>query len=439
MSLLIILFCILITTIVFIINKDKLFSPIKMFFCLWTLIITLSCIHITKLNKPSGEAYVLILIMLVSFFIGNILCLYINKKSIKKNNKTNKHKQMELYKTIFYILCIMVIIFNIIDICIVIKYRLNSVPMWKIRNWALAPFGSTNPILVRRTFVESILRNIILEPFAMLIHPVAAYYLFFDKNKKTKICMLGASILTLVTNSVAGGGGRLGYIFFIMSYGIAFWSLYKINKIDKKTLKKYKRLIIVFSILAFIAIFGFTIIRAGKGSFLKQFYKYFAMPPTLLSEWLPTIKKVPHTYGLLTTFGIHSYFFRTMGQMGLNSLVPCIFTTSFSHILAAEKFLPIGDGVGNAFVTPIYYFYIDGGYPFVIIASIFFGYIITHMFNKINKDLNIRNYVLYMLIIYGVLVSFMRIQTAIPSYVISILFAIILTHNRKEQNENEKK
>ena len=37
--------------------------------------------------------------------------------------------------------------------------------------------------------------------------------------------------------------------------------------------------------------------------------------------------------------------------------------------------MQLGFGVGNAFVTPIYYFMIDGGIPFVCFASLAFGFV----------------------------------------------------------------
>lgn len=436
MALLIIPFCLITILIVFLTNKDKLFSPIKLFFCMWSMILTLSCIHISALNVPSNEAYFLILLMLISFLIGNVFCLYlIQKKTMPQKKKT----RVKLFINLFLILSSLLIIFYIIDIYMVIKYRIDGYEMWEIRNWTLAPYGSSNPILDRRTVFETILRKVILEPFSLLVHPIAAYFLCFEKNKKIKTWMLVVSVLTLVTGSIAGGGGRLGYVFFVMCYGIAFWTLYRTKGIKKEIFKKYVKIIVALSVMAFVAVLGFTAIRVGKGSFFKQFYKYFALPPTLLSEWLPEIKTIPHTYGLLTTFGLHSYFFRALSQIGLSSLVPGVFKVAFDSMLAAEIVIPVGDGVGNAFVTPVYYFYIDGGYPFVIIASALFGFLVTYIYNRIIRRMNVRNYVLYMIVLYGVLVSFMRIQTVIPSYLISILLVFVLTYSGKKRRIHKKK
>lgn len=435
MTILIILFCSIAIIGIFIIDDSKLFSPIKFFSYLWGFILMLSCIHIGILEKPSVDAYVLLMTMISSFLLGSLICKYKNKK---KNVEIVK-RDTQVRKKLFYALCIIYILFNLIDISLVLKYRMQGVPMWQIRNWYLQPFGSVNPILSRRTFVETLFRNIVLEPMGLLIYPVAAYTFFTKRERKEKIISLLFAVLCLLTISIAGGGGRLVYIFFVLSYLLAYISLYKTNKISKDLIKKYKKVLFIFVSTAFIGTVIITLIRVKNESFLTQTYKYFAMPPTLLSEWLNRISGEPYTFGLLTTFGIHSYFFRTLNQIGLTALVPNIFTRSFGHILNAEKFITIGTvGTGNAFVTPVYYFYLDGGFVFVVMASLFFGFLVEHVFNKIDNNLNVRNFMIYMIIMYGILVSFMRIQTAIPSYIIAIVFVYILTKRDLGEQHEEK-
>lgn len=92
-------------------------------------------------------------------------------------------------------------------------------------------------------------------------------------------------------------------------------------------------------------------------------------------------------------------------------------------------FLNIGSGVGNAFVTPIYYFYLDGGIMFVILASFIFGIITSIAYKKTIRAINLKSFCNYCLIVYGVFISFMRIQTAIPSYIISFIFVSVLFNN----------
>lgn len=181
----------------------------------------------------------------------------------------------------------------------------------------------------------------------------------------------------------------------------------------------------------------YTSIRAGIGNFIEETYTYFALPPTLLSEWLPEIKGYSHTYGLLTTFGIHSYFFRALNMIGLDSLVPKIYNDAYQYIINAEIFRNAGCGIANAFVTPIYYFYIDGGYPFVCIISLIFGLLISSAYKMFERDINLRSFNFYALIIWGLFESFMRIQTAIPAYIISFVLVWLLLRTVKVKKGDE--
>ena len=88
--------------------------------------------------------------------------------------------------------------------------------------------------------------------------------------------------------------------------------------------------------------------------------------------------------------------------------------------------MQLGFGVGNAFVTPIYYFMIDGGIPFVCLASLLLGIITKKIYKYTANNNNIKNFVLYALIIYGIFLTFIRIQTVIPSYIISFIFAVLI-------------
>ena len=419
-------------------NKVKIINPSTIFYILWSFILFLSVLNLYGLYKPSDEAYLLILLMIVFFFIGGLIFGTIKKKKEEniekkdlKNKDINKSKKINAFKIIF-ILSIIDIILLLIDCYIVIKNYKAGIPMWKIRRWRMEAFETANnPLLNRRTLLEETFRNIIIVPFEMILHPMAAYY-FFNKSGRKKYILLFFSIIILFLSSVAGGGGRLGYIYYFGCYLLSYICMVKNNtKIDAKKKIKYKKIIYILLFLGILVVIAFTAIRTNM-SFLKQVYKYFALPPTLLSLWLPRIHTVDHTYGLLTLFGVHSYIFRTFEVLHLNFLIPNIYNETYIHLLNAEKFLESGIGVANAFVTPIYYFYIDGGYIFVCLASLIFGFVVESKYARICKKIGTHNFIIYMLIIYGIFVSFMRIQTAIPTYIISFILTYLIFIKEEE-------
>lgn len=405
-------------------HKNNLLNPVVLFFTLWTGILFLSILNLYDIYRPSAKAYLLILLMLIFFFIGS----FINKILPFLKNKTQKLKKQKIqpFYIAIYILVALFLFFTIIDCVIVVQGLLDGVPMWKIRGWRMAPFGtSSNPMLDRRSFIEEIFRSTILTPFEILMPPIAAYTFFNDKNKKRQYTLLISSILMLLTSSFAGGGGRLGFIYFFGTFIISFVLTNKDKILTKETKKKYSKMLLIFMIIGVAIVVLFTSFRTGA-SFIKQCYTYFALPPTLLSLWLPEIEKFKHTYGLLTTFGIHSYLFRGLDAIGLDFLIPQIYNDTFGYMLEAETIKQVGYGVATAFVTPVYYFYIDGGYFFVCLASLLFGMLITNAYNKILQEINIRSFTFYILIMYGIFLTFIRVQTVIPAYVIAFILAAIL-------------
>lgn len=408
-------------------NKIKIINPSTIFYMLWSFILFLSVLNLYGLYKPSDEAYLLILLMIIFFFIGNLIFEEIKKRNERSTesseiveNNLSKLKKNHTF-IIISLLSIIEIMLLLIDCYIVIKNYNAGVPMWQIRRWRMETFAeANNPLLNRRSLIEEAFRNIIITPFEMILHPMAAYY-FFNKKGKKRYIYLFFSLTILFLSSVAGGGGRLGYIYYFGCYLLSYICMKKNNKtIEDKRKKMYKKMIYIFLVLGVVIVIGFTSIRTSM-SFFRQVYKYFALPPTLLSLWLPEINTVRHTYGFLTFFGLHSYIFRTFGILHLDFFVPSIYNETYTHLLNAEKFLESGMGVANAFVTPLYYFYIDGGYMFVCLASMIFGFTVSFWYKKICNNIGARNFIIYMLIVYGVFVSFIRIQTAIPTYIISFI------------------
>lgn len=411
--------------------KKKIVSPNVIFLSLWTFILFLSNLNLYNIIKPSDKAYLLITIMIVFFEIGYSAIL-----GLRFQIKTNE-KKVTLRKKLFWIFSLLTMLFNVLDIIIVIQQYKKGTPMWQIRNWSLAPYGSSNPILDRQSFFEVVLRNIILTPFNAIIGPIAAYKFFTETEKKEKYSYSIIAIVYLILGSMSSGGGRLGFITFVGYYFLAFFLSIKNKKLDDSTIKKYRKYIIVLGILGILAVSFYTIIRVGANNILKQIYTYFALPPTLLSIWIPTIEETKLTYGFTTLFGIHSYIFRVLEHIGLKKLIPGLYYISFNNITNAEKFLNVGYGHANAFVSPVYYFMLDGGIPAVIIFSLIFGIIISAMSKTLNKmeNINLRYFVIYCLIMYGVFISFMRIQTAIPTYIISFIYCYIFIGSVKDNDE----
>ena len=89
---------------------------------------------------------------------------------------------------------------------------------------------------------------------------------------------------------------------------------------------------------------------------------------------MKALENSQYTYGMLTLFGIHSYIFRFFGIIGFE--LPDIYNVAYQYVLNANLFRQVGFGTANSFVSPVYYFYLDGGVVFVILASTVVGCLI---------------------------------------------------------------
>ncbi len=413
-------------------KKNKLINPLSFFCGLWTFILFLSSLRLFDIITPSNKAYFLIITMISFFSIGYILQKFIPKKKKNKEVKEDidfepNEKKLKLYFFLSYV----AIFFTVIDCIVILKGIIDGYPLYEIRRWGMVPYGQGgNPLVDRRSLFEETFRVICLEPFGLLVPAVTSYAFFKFKNRKLAKKIIIVSMTYLFLSNISSGFGRLAIFYFIICFAFGF-------VLSKNTItisKKMKRIITISLIIGVLSMTLFTVMRSGSNVF-KQVYTYFAMPPTLLSMWLRDLDKVPHTFGFLTFYGILGYFFKGFKIIGLSFLVPEVYDLTYNHILGAENFIFAGFGNANAFVTPVYYFYIDGGITFTILASLFFGFVVSRVYDKIESNLNMKNYILYCVVMYGLFVSFMRVQTCIPGYIISIIIVYLLFNERKCSDE----
>lgn len=435
-------------------SRKKPLSPEILFFSLWTFILMLSSLNLYGIYRPSAEAYALICIMLVCFYIGIVFhhllvrSLHLDNVSTMELCSISSEEPRYIPIYCFYLFSIFLLL---IDCIFVVNGVHQGIPLWQIHGWHMESFATAdNPMMARRSFVEQTFRSTIIEPFQLLIPPLAAF-VFFDpalKGNSNRRNLLVLSAMDIVLSTVAGGGGRLGLVYYLLCFALAFLVFQKMThapstnsakeigvaSLRGKTGKNRKNRGIGFAIAVvamILLIVAATQSRVGSGSMIKQIYTYFALPPTLLSLYLPVLQETPHTFGMLSLYGFVGYFFLGMRSLGLGTLVPDLYDQAYQQLLNVEDFKDVGYGVANAFVTPIYSFYVDGGVFFVIFASMFAGFVVSYFFVKFVRKPNIQTFAYYAFIMNGVFLTMIRVQTNIPTYVIAFLIAWVLLKPRK--------
>lgn len=75
----------------------------------------------------------------------------------------------------------------------------------------------------------------------------------------------------------------------------------------------------------------------------------------------------------------------------------------------------------NAFCSALYYFYMDFRWIGIIVLPIAFGLIINNIFNLLRNTKDKKSLFLYLLIVQMLVLSFIKLQTSNPPYIIAIL------------------
>lgn len=192
----------------------KLINVNTFFLGLWSIIIFLSCLNLYGLNKPSDMTYILLFFMIASFFCGSIFGVILPTFNCKI--KMFNHKR-EIRIRVFIGLTIVMFVSLFISCGKFVRYVIDGVPLWQIRNWNLSAYGTNNPS--SRTFISQCIKVFVITPFSSVFCPFVAYY-FLDprKNEYRGILFVISIIYVLVSSMTSGGGGSELYVIVYILY-----------------------------------------------------------------------------------------------------------------------------------------------------------------------------------------------------------------------------
>lgn len=408
-------------------TKGGLKNPFVLFYSLWFVILLFSSLRLYGMYVPSDKAYGLICLMNVFFFLG-ALVQFPRKKHVQVKNSQVIFSQVILNEGLIYFLVGISFLIKVTDFLAALEKLRSGMALWQVRQDAFSVYDIETGGLLKE-----VISNVIITPFNTILVPLVAYLVFREPSKRMTKVLVTYLVVSNIMGAASSGGGRLGYIYIAgcMIYSFAFLDKQKISRIYIKYKRKLR---IVFFVMILLVVL-FTIIRAGSENLFRQVYTYFGMAPTLMDVNLKALENSQYTYGMLTLFGIHSYIFRFFGIIGFE--LPDIYNVAYQYVLNANLFRQVGFGTANSFVSPVYYFYLDGGVVFVILASTVFGCLISNVITNVRNSMNEKNFCYYCLIMYAVFLSFMRVQTVTPSFIISlVMVSVIFKHAKVRIGKN---
>ncbi|MDP4467182.1 O-antigen ligase [Lacticaseibacillus paracasei] len=417
--------------------KRGLTHPVVCFFFVWLMVCIFSVFQNT-IYHPSEQTYELIIIMLLFFFVGSLATflpqIRWSAEDLEVHHDVNKD---DVAFGLLYVLLIAYILVSLVDSLIIVRNFMEGTQLWVMRGWRMATYGvDSNPVVDRQSFIEVFIRAVVLYPFQNMIAPLAAYLYFHSELRRKHRTFLVLAIVSLVLTVIATGGSRNTIVYFVACF-VLYYLLSRNKSKKTQSARKPRSIWRTVGIIGVLAAGVFVILAVTNArttlSLEANIVSYIGISPTLLSLHLPQIYVSRHTYGLLTFFGFVTYPFRLLQQVGLDSFVPRAYTDAFQQMLNAQQFISVNSSelVRNAYVTPIYYFLIDGGTPFLVFMSLLFGAVLGQFSRAFFRGFTLRSFVYYALIMQAILFSFIQVPTVQPSFVFSMLYAWILLRPRR--------
>ena len=267
----------------------------------------------------------------------------------------------------------------------------------------------------------------------MLVLPPIIMLSIFDKKSdkiSTILMIVFAAIAIFIT------GGRIQLIITFAEMIIIFLA----KGISIKSLTKRVKIILISIFVLFIAfVVGYTALRSSKSK-VTDFYAYPAITIPYFSEVIEKIdEKDDKTYGFATMYGPYLFVQKT---------IKITTGVKFENSEQLDKSINypqnhwvkvFGDSSDryNAFTSLFYNFYLDFRIPGVVIFSTLYGLFIGCVYYSfISNKNNKRFFVAYLLLSYGILISFIKWQFASPVVVLALLAIKIFITKKANNTEN---
>lgn len=414
-----------------ILKERNLYNPIFIFSGIWFVAMFLSSLQLYDLNATSEYAYTVAFIGVVFFTIGALIRYRASIKSIRisqvEDSGTFKFNYRFLF--VFYTL---VLIFTAVLASSSIALLRRGVSMETIRfNYRNVEAG-----LVIDNNLFYAIENYIVQP-AVFASVAIIPVLTGSKSSRMKwIVLLELLLLNVLYIFVSGARSFLIDIAFLFVIYLLINKQY-IGKFRENFSKipKFVTWIIVFGAIG--VVIYFTQLRKGDDrTIVKEFYRYISISFPLLDSRLSMASAQGHvfTHGWTFLHGFTKPFFYIIRHL-THLPYPSGLSEAMTQIAANNDFIYVGGGRANSFVTIFYYMFMDFGIVGVVLGCFLYGYFCQSIYKKMKGNPNRRNQTIFLLMIIGVFLSFVRFHFTAHRYVNAfvIVYFSFLSENINRQ------
>lgn len=415
MGFLVSLICVQLAFIGYLFEK-KIYNFMTIFNGIWACVTFLATLRLFGMYDFSDRPYIIILIGNIAFALG-----YLGFGFIYKNKKEKKNKRIVFnYKIIWILLIICGVFYSWLSFK-VFNLMNNGMSYNMIRSMYQG-YASTS--LLDKGW-EVAINYWIGVPFMYVLVPILIVSVV-EKTSSRKFLII--SLITIAAY-IYGTAGRVIIVYFAIE-SLFILMVYNI-KIDRKV-RRFIWKIIIVGIIAMIVLTG---MRQSKHSLetgwntVKSIYAYICIDVPLLDYWTNKADQTYYyTYGLATLKGILELAFVFINKLSFST--PNFINNLFDYIASFEEFIYIFPNQKfNAFISIFYTFYLDFRYIGVSLGMFAYGGLSNRIFNKIKIKNNVRNILIMLIFVQGLLKSIIRFEFISVPYILAFIFVYIVTKN----------
>lgn len=413
--------------------SKKWYNPMTLFCGLWAFICVLSGLRLYGMYPFSNRPYIVVLLGSIGFCFGYLACLIKRRKIIIRFSQKKDYGQCEYFiDEKFLLICsaITTIFYTIIAIR-VLTIIASGLSAALIRDL----YFEGSDLMYGSALLQKI-DTFIIRPMMFAFIPVNVIY-FLQKKRLNIINILFLVNVTLYS-IITFGRMVIAHIIISLIIGTLIMGVSLEEDTKKKLMNIFKKYILPFCIVLFIAIYKISNMRQSEKSnpilFGEQFYSYLTVVMPLMDNCLDYIDNNKlSTDGIMFVRGILSFIMAFVHKLGIR--FPLL-DQATSIIDYTQEFVPVFPGrVYNAFVSMFFAFYVDFREIGVFIGSAFYGWIMNTSFKSTNTK-NIKALAIYLMLMQSLVKSFIRWEFVRLDYCLAFIWLFIWIRKKYISSEN---
>jgi oligosaccharide repeat unit polymerase len=410
---LIIIYCFSILLICFKCKK-KIIDPLIQFNFIFLFVVTLYLFNFRDLYPVGQKTFTVIFVGLISYFIGYSV---INQNNISKSisgQLRNKKILYELRYKVLYLIYIGVCALILIDTIQTINLLRQGYSMYLLRTDVLKLKSLPDWYGFCLVYIAL--------PFVNILLPIGIIEFLQGKRK-----LIIPTFVTVILYAISNGGRMiLIQMIFLLAIAIYYYKIkvYKKIKIKKSTIRLIGIAVTVMVVLVLVL----SNMRGVKKPIYEVLHDYTVPSLQNLDVRLKLFENNPtYTYGFTYLRGFLNPLIMFLNSFHVMGGKPNIYYLSTSIVTDVETNVLVGSNFYmNAFVTPFYYFYVDGDLLGVLICSFIYGLISSIIYRNAMYKYNKMNFILYLLFMQMLSTTLVRWQFVNPSFALSFIYLPLL-------------